>query len=292
MRTKLCFELSRRLMPPPAKRTIDYSAYDSWRTDSLSKSWSAFSDSDVTGRDVLDFGCGDGQLSLFLATKKPRRILGVDINPAAIARARAAADTDVEFRLGSKDRMPVLDQSIDTIVAFDCLEHVMSPLPIFQDWYRVLRPRGKCLIEWFPFKGPWGPHMESLIPIPWAHVLFGERAMFRAAEAIYDLPEFTPRHWDIDEQGRKKPNKWRAWSSFKEQGYINEMDEAEFRGLVAGSGLKVTRFDKHSFSGSAVRRAIGRGLMQIPVIGEYFLSYAAIELTRPQSHTPPAHPRS
>jgi len=57
---------------------------------------------------------------------------------------------------------------VDTLLAFDCLEHVMSPLPILQDWYRVLRPGGRCLIEWFPYKGPWGPHMESLIPIPWA----------------------------------------------------------------------------------------------------------------------------
>ena len=86
----------------------------------------------------------------------------------------------------------------------------MSPESILRDWFRVLRPNGRCLIEWFPFKGPGGPHMESLIPIPWAHVIFGERAMFRAAEMIYDLPEFVPRHWDLDERGKKKPNKWRA----------------------------------------------------------------------------------
>ena len=289
LRTKLCFEISRRLLPPPAKRTIDYQAYEDWRTASLSRSWDGFSDSSVFGKDVLDFGCGDGPLSFFLATTKhPRRIIGVDINQPSIERARAHLShvaippgVDIEFRLGSTDGLPVPDQSIDTLVAFDCLEPVMSPLPIFQDWYRVLRPGGRCLIEWFPYKGPWGPHMESLIPIPWAHVFFGQNAMLRAAESIYDLPEFIPRHWDQDESGGKKPNKWRAWSNFSEQGYINELDLSGFRKFIQESGLEITRFDMHSFSGSRARRTIGRTLMNLPVIGEYFLSFAAIELTRP-----------
>lgn len=288
LRTRACIALSRRLTPPPAKRTVDYQAYADWRTSSLSNSWAAFSDEQVRGKDVLDFGCGDGALGLFLAgSKQPRSVVGIDLNAAAIARARHAAQTAnlpagsrVDFRQGNVAGLPLPDQSVDTIVAFDCLEHVMKPLPIFMEWHRVLRPGGACLIEWFPYKGPWSPHMESLIPIPWAHVVFGQRAMFRAAQAIYDDPGFVPRHWDLDEAGNKKPNKWRAWSSFAEQGYINELDLKQFRRLVEQSGLRISRLDKRSFGGSAARRALGRGLMSLPLIGEYFLSFAAIELVR------------
>lgn len=289
IRSTLCFEISRSLLPPPAKRSTDYGAYQDWRIQSLSKSWEAFSDQDVRGRDVLDFGCGDGALSWYLAgSKSPRRVIGVDLNPDALERARATrpvaslpAGVEVEFALGSVAMLPVPDCSIDTLVAFDCLEHVMSPLPILQDWYRVLRPGGKCLIEWFPYKGPWGPHMDSLIPIPWAHYLFGQEAMFRAAERIYELPSFVPRHWDLDERGDKKPNKWRNWSSFKEQGYINELDLAGFQALVARSGLRIVRLDRHSFSGSALRRGLGTIAMNAPFIGELFVSFVAIELQRP-----------
>lgn len=276
-------------MSQPVKRTVDTDAYGDWRRASLSQSWGGFSDAHIIGKDVLDFGCGDGQLSFFLAgQKRPRRVTGVDISAAAIARCQATLDrtalpqgVQVSFELGSTERLPVADESFDTILAFDCLEHVMSPGAILRDWYRVLRPGGRSLIEWFPYKGPWGPHMEALIPIPWAHVIFGENAMFRAAEMIYDHPQFVPRHWDLDEQGNKKLNKWRSWSSFEEQGYINKLDLPTFRRLATDAGFQIPRLELKSFGGSAVRKLAGRTLMRMPAIGEYFVSYAAIELLRP-----------
>lgn len=291
LRTRACFALSRRLMRPPAKRTIDYGTYRDWRNASLSRSWSAFSDAHVTDRDILDFGCGDGPLSLYLAHEKhPKSITGVDLKPEGIARAKAAlADhppptgVNVEFIVGTEEGVPVQDRSFDTLVAFDCMEHVMAPASILREWFRVLRPGGRCLIEWFPYKGPWGPHMEALVPIPWAHVLFGERAMFRTAEMIYDLPEFVPRHWDLDENGEKGPNKWRAWSSFDEQGYINKLDVAKFQTLARDAGFCIDRLERHSFGGSALRRLAGKTLMGMPLIGEYFASYLIIELQRPEA---------
>lgn len=205
-------------------------------------------------------------------------------------RARSAKDqtsdagiAPIDFVVGEHEKIPVPDASIDTLLAFDCLEHVMSLESILGEWHRVLREGGRCLIEWFPFKGPWGPHMETLIPVPWAHVVFGERAMFRAAEMIYDLPEFVPRHWDLDEYGRKKPNKWRAWSSFSEQGYINELDVSGFTHLANNAGFEIARLESHSFSGSRLRRTLGRALMNIPHVGEYFISHTIMELIRRRS---------
>jgi len=288
VRTRLCFEISRRLIArrPPAVRTVDYGAYDRWRQESLARSWEGFSDTLVAGKDVLDFGCGDGQLSYFLEGKGPNTITGVDIDAEAIARAQHNNTTGrARFVVGSTDGLPFDDESFDTIVAFDCMEHVMDALAIMREWRRVLRPGGHAVLEWFPFKGPWGPHMESLIPIPWAHVIFGERAMFGAAAAIYDLPEFVPRHWDLDESGRKKPNKWKQWLSFREQGYVNELDIAGLRKLASAAGLSIARFEKRSFGGSGLRRGIGSALMGLPWIGEYFLMYTRIELVRPVAGT-------
>ena len=287
LRTRACFQISRRLLGSPAQRTVDYASYGAWREESLSRSWSNFSDEHIVEKEVLDFGCGDGQLALFLArTRRPHSITGIDMNPAAIARALASRDearienVHIDFRVGSVDDIPMPDRTFDTILAFDCMEHVMQPLAIIQEWHRVLKPGGRCLIEWFPFKGPWGPHMESLIRVPWAHVVFGERAMFETAAMIYDLPEFAPRHWDLDDSGRKRPNKWRQWSSFAEQGYINQLDIPTFADTVTQVGFRIARMDKRSFGGSWVRRAIAGVLMRAPLIGEHFVSHVLIELER------------
>lgn len=289
IRGRLCFALSRRLIAPPDKRTAAVDDYGEWRHNSLSSSWSAFSDERVAGKDVLDFGCGFGALSLFLAKeKRPRRIVGIDIDEASLARARrdlaAAALPDgvkVEFVSGGAEQMPLPDRTFDTIVAFDCLEHVMSPGSILKDWFRVLKPGGRALIEWFPYKGPWGPHMQSLIPIPWSHVLFGEKALFQTCERIYDLPEFIPRHWDLDDDGQKKPNKWKQWSSFEEQGYVNKLDLPTFERLSREAGFQIPRYEKSSLRGSALRRGVGRVLMALPFVGESFVSFVRVELLRP-----------
>lgn len=290
IRSNILFNISRRRLSKSETRTVDYEAYQEWRRESLSNSWNAFENVDIDGKNILDFGCGDGALSIFLAKNKTiASVIGIDIDSAAIDRAKSALtdaslphSVKIEFRLGTTDGLPVPEKSVDLLIAFDCLEHVMSPLPVFCDWYRVLRPGGKCLLEWFPYKGPWGPHMESLIPVPWAHFLFGEKAMLRTAEQLYELPQFTPKHWDLDEHGNKKPNKWKQWSSFKEQGYLNELDLKTFRDLVKASGLEISRLEKTSFSGSPVRKIIGNLLTKIPIVGEYFIYYTTIELYRPK----------
>lgn len=262
--------------------------YADWREASLTTSWRHFSDDELAGKDVLDFGCGAGQLALYFASKGlATSITGVDIDTNALARAKATlaetpeyADT-LRFVEGSVEGLPLADESVDLITAFDCLEHVMDPASILDDWARVLRPGGRVLIEWFPFKGPWGPHMEALVPLPWAHVIFGEKAMFRTAEAIYDDPAFTPRHWDLTCDGTKKPNKWTQWESFAEQAYVNGLDIAGFRKMVRVAGLTIDRLDRSGFGGSGVKRLIGQSLMALPVLGEYATSYAVIALEKP-----------
>jgi len=187
----------------------------------------------------------------------------------------------VGFVAGDATGLPLADESIDLITAFDCMEHVMTPGANLKDWARVLRPGGRVLIEWFPFKGPWGPHMEALVPVPWAHLLFGERAMFRAAAAIYDTPDFVPRHWDLLPGGGKKPNKWTRWESFADQAYVNQLDIATFRKLVAAAGLKIDRLDRSGFGRSGINKLVGAALMALPGLGEYVTSFAVIALEKP-----------
>src|SRR5262249_346293 len=136
------------------------------------------------------------------------------------------------------------------------------------------------LIWWSPYRSPYGPHMEAIVPIPWAHVIFGQKAMLRAAAMVYDSDAFVPTLWNLDEHGRKKPNEWRSWTSFPEQGHLNEMTESQFFEVSKRAGFEVSRFEPKTFSGTPVRRLIGGALLKMPVVGEYMVSYYIAELTR------------
>lgn len=290
VRGAICYRISKALMRPPEVRGIEEDRYSDWRVDEMVRSWSYFSNESIEGRDILDFGCGDGPLSLHLVeTAAPRSIVGVDLDERAIARARAALASQRRqnwscipgFRASEPTRIPIEATSVDTILAFDCVEHILDPGTIMAEWRRVLRPGGRVLIEWCPFKGPWGPHMHNLIPIPWAHVLFGERALFECAERIYDDPQYVPRHWDFDEQGLRRPNSWRTSRRFSQAGYLNQLDVEGFKGLAHDAGFTVERFDAKGIGADGVKHAMGQVLLAIPWTREYATSFVICELVAP-----------
>ncbi|MFC4291827.1 class I SAM-dependent methyltransferase [Sphingorhabdus arenilitoris] len=289
LRSTLCYRISKSLIKPPTEITGDIDGYAVWREEAMQASWRNFSNNDIDNKDLLDFGCGEGPLSLYLADKyAPKSILGIDIDAFAIERANQAlsqivhikAMPPIKFVLGETSGLPAADESVDTILAFDCMEHIMTPLEIMAEWHRVLRPGGKVLIEWFPFKGPYGPHMNSLIPIPWAHVLFGEKALFQTAARIYDDPDFAPHHWDLDEHGQKRPNKWAQFDNFKDHGYLNQLDLAGFKNLAEKTRFEIIRQDNRGFGHKGVKKAVGSLLMKMPFFFEYFVNYTLIELKK------------
>ena len=288
IREKVCYALSKRLIRPPASTHESVQSVREWRDEQLGGQWGFFSEDRIRGKDVLDFGCGFGTLSFYLLRYAPKRIAGVELDDWLLARANERWATlppedqaRLEFRQGRAEGVPFPEQSFDTVVAFDVMEHVMQPETIVAEWYRLLRPGGKVLAWWSPFRGPYGPHMESLVPIPWAHLVFGERAMFRTAERIYDDPDYVPRPWDHYEDGSRRPNKWKAWSSFKQQGYVNELRVPDLRRIAERVGFAVTRLEPHTFRGSPLRHIVGSALMRMPVVNEYMTSFVILELTRP-----------
>lgn len=287
LREKVLFELSRRLVQPAGEHVQDMDKYVAWRSEALARSWRHFSDADVVGKDVVDFGSGKGNLTFYLAERSPRSIVGVELHGPSVdecrrqaAKSRFPAGTKVAFEKGAPGAIPLPDASCDTLLAFDVIEHVMDPAQIVDEWRRVLRPGGKVLLEWCPYRSPWAPHMEAMIPIPWAHLFFGERALFRTCERLYDEEEKVLRPWNFDDEGRLEPNKWRGWSSFRDQGYINQLNVAPFKALARDRGFAVDRFEHVTFSSLPARELVAPVLMRIPVVNELLASYVVGELSR------------
>ncbi len=121
------------------------------------------------GETVLDLGSGAG-VDVFLAAREvgpEGRAIGVDMTPAMIDRARANAAregyTNVEFRLGEIEHLPIPDSSVDVIVS-NCVVN-LSPEKdrVFREAYRVLKPGGRMLLSDLVLERPLPPETRESI---------------------------------------------------------------------------------------------------------------------------------
>jgi SAM-dependent methyltransferase len=97
------------------------------------------------GANLLDAGCGSGQFALAFAALGCR-VVGVDLSPEMIARARAHAierGLDVEWRAGDFSCLPDPDATFDAIYARVSLQFVPDPAAALSEFRRVLQPEGR-----------------------------------------------------------------------------------------------------------------------------------------------------
>jgi len=105
------------------------------------------------GETVLDLGSGAG-LDAFLAARQvgtSGRVIGVDMTPAMLARARAGAAklgvSHVEFREGRLEVLPVADESVDAVTSNCVINLVPDKAMVFKEVARVLRAGGRMVIS-------------------------------------------------------------------------------------------------------------------------------------------------
>ncbi|MEP1930987.1 MAG: class I SAM-dependent methyltransferase [Hoeflea sp.] len=101
-----------------------------------SKTYQAF----VSGKHIVDFGCGDGA---FLQSVRydTASCCGIELQRDYVA---ALNDDGIACHT---ELSAVADGSLDTAVSFHVLEHLPDPLPILRDIHRVLKPGGTVVVE-------------------------------------------------------------------------------------------------------------------------------------------------
>jgi len=104
------------------------------------------------GERVVDVGCGAGIDSLIAANwvGPGGQVIGVDMTPAMLAKARHAATeaglANVEFREGYGEALPVPDGWADVVISNGVLNLMPDKAQVLQEMARVLKPTGRLQI--------------------------------------------------------------------------------------------------------------------------------------------------
>ncbi len=119
------------------------------------------------GDTVIDLGSGAGN-DVFIARRlvgESGKVIGVDMTPEMIETAqennRKLGYTNVEFRLGGIERLPVADNTADIVISNCVLNLVPDKLKAYQEIFRVLKPGGHFSISDMVLTGDLHPALQS-----------------------------------------------------------------------------------------------------------------------------------
>lgn len=105
------------------------------------------------GQTVVDLGSGGG-IDCFLAARMvgpEGHVIGVDMTPAMLERARTAAEkggyTNVEFRMGEIEHLPVADATVDAVISNCVINLSPDKDQVFRESYRILRDGGRLMVS-------------------------------------------------------------------------------------------------------------------------------------------------
>ena len=105
------------------------------------------------GEVVVDLGSGGG-FDCFLAAKAvgdTGHVIGVDMTPDMISKARANAGntgyTNVEFRLGEIEHLPVADNTADVMISNCVINLSPDKHQVYKDAFRILKKGGRIAVS-------------------------------------------------------------------------------------------------------------------------------------------------
>jgi SAM-dependent methyltransferase len=99
--------------------------------------------------DIADLGCGEGYLTLE-ASRFARKVIAIDRSEAVLARAKELARrrrrTNIYWKRGELEKLPLKDASVDVALLSQALHHAEDPSKAMAEAVRIVRPGGRVLL--------------------------------------------------------------------------------------------------------------------------------------------------
>ncbi len=174
---------------------------------------------EISGKTVIDFGCGYGEDALDMAKRNAYKVIVLDIREEVLLKAREDAKTS---GVGEKCFFTTkAEEKVDVITSIDAFEHFENPAEILRIMRGLLKDDGKIIAVFGPtWLHPLGGHLFSVFP--WSHLIFTEKAQIRWRS-------------DFKSDGATK---------FSEvAGGLNQMTIKRFEKMIAESDFEFEKFE-------------------------------------------------
>ena len=209
---------------------------------------------------VLDIGCGAAGKSLYYLTLGAKSVCGIDLvskyEAEAYALQEALGLSGFSFYTADAADTGFDDNSFDTVIMNDAMEHVDKPELVLKEIYRILKHGGRLYVNFPPYNHPYGAHLSDAIGIPWVHKLFSDKTLIEAYKRLVcDMSDGGERidfRIGLDENGNEYFS------------YINKMNIRRFKKLIQGAEFKVKYYHEEPL------RRIFKPFVKLGIAKDYF----------------------
>jgi len=115
---------------------------------------------DWTNKDVIDAGCGTGDMCALVQKAGAASVTGIDYSSEAIAEANTKYQED--NLLFEVKKIEEIDSTYDVFMSFGTLEHMDDPLATLRQWKAMLRPEGSLILTCPNWTNPRGYILQTL----------------------------------------------------------------------------------------------------------------------------------
>lgn len=143
---------------------------------------------------ILDLatGTGDQALALIQSQASIQSITGIDLAKEMLEIAKRKIPSKMQFLVADAEKLPFRDETFDATTFSFGIRNVSSPLKALQEIYRVLKPKGRCLI--LEFSMPPQP-IRSFFLFYLRHVLPPIAQMISKNRSAYQYLNRTIEHF-------------------------------------------------------------------------------------------------